>query len=95
MAIVADKANGGAPTDYSLDSRSRVLTPSDSVKLNTPINAIYVGGAGNIAYVSPDGRSSLLTGVLAGQEYALEATQILATGTTATLLVGISSKALR
>jgi hypothetical protein len=95
MAIFPDKANPGPAADKSLDSRSRAITPSDSVKLSTPINAVYVGGVGDINYVSPDGTTAKLTGCLAGQEYPLEAVQILATGTSATLLIGISSKALR
>lgn len=95
MAVFPDKANPGPAADKSLDSRSRAITPSDSAKLNTPINAIYVGSLGDINYVSPDGVTSKLIGCLAGQEYALEAVQILSTGTTAGSLVGISSKALR
>lgn len=66
------------------------VTPSDTVKLDFKgaipkrCRAIIVGGAGNVAVVNEDGSSTILTGLLAGGQYAVSTDQILATGTTAT-----------
>lgn len=66
------------------------LTPSDAGTLTRATRAIYVGGAGNLRVTMVSGGVVTLTGVLAGQIYPLRAAQVLATGTTATGLVGLS-----
>lgn len=65
------------------------VTPSDTAAF--PPSVIYVGGTGAVAVVPADGRGSVVfAGVPAGAQLPVLATQVLATGTTATNIVRIS-----
>lgn len=64
------------------------ITPSDTGSLTTYTRAIYVGGDGNMRVELVSGNIVTLTGVIAGNIYPIRARQVLATGTTATALVG-------
>lgn len=65
------------------------ITPSDT----TPINcrAIYVGGAGNVAVKSAGGTAVTFTAPPVGTiiPIGLDGGQVMATNTTATLLIGL------
>ena len=63
------------------------ITPSDSTVYNPALVGIFVGGAGNLT-IKSGGQTVLLTGVLAGQYLNFSINQVMATGTTATLLTG-------
>jgi len=63
------------------------VTPSDATVYAPPLDALYVGGAGNLALVGVDGASFTLNGALAGAIYNVQATQVKSTGTTATNIV--------
>ena len=64
------------------------ITPSDTVDLPAPIRAVTIGTAGGvIKYIGRDGETRT-TGPLPINTYSMEATRILATGTTATGLTG-------
>lgn len=65
------------------------VTPSDATVYTPPLDALYVGGAGNLALVGVDGASYTLNGVLAGTLYNVQATKVMATGTTATNIVAL------
>ena len=69
------------------------VTPSDSVDIATfngfyP-RALWVGGAGNIVIVSPDGSSATVSGVAAGTLLPIQCRRVNSTSTTATLIVGL------
>ncbi len=64
------------------------ITPSDATVLSPPCRRVYCGGAGNLALVSPRGGAATFA-VAAGQMLDVNASKILATGTTATLLVAV------
>lgn len=70
-----------------------VITPSDSVALTRRTKKIYVGGAGNLAVIAsgddPAGAAVVFTAVPVGTQIEVDALYVHATGTTATLLVGI------
>ena len=61
------------------------LTPSDTVNLPRPTDAIYVGGAGVLVAVLGNGRTVNFT-CTAGQLLPLRVARVNATSTTATLL---------
>lgn len=59
-------------------------------KLPKVPRAIYVGGAGNLLVVMLDGVQVQFMSLSAGVIYPIRATQVLASGTTATGLVGLN-----
>lgn len=69
------------------------ITPSDTADIEQWNGAcprgLYVGGAGNVAVVTPDGSAVTLTAVAAGQVYPIQVRRVNSTNTTATDLVGI------
>lgn len=72
-------------------SSFQAVTPSDTTRISC--KAIYVGGAGNVA-VSPDGTTAatVITAPPVGSvlPIALDQGRIMATGTTATVLVALA-----
>lgn len=93
MAIVADKARPGQGLDNSLSSLKRSypntleITKSDSTIYAPVLQALYIGGAGDVEVVDRNGTQSTITSV-GGQTVFGEFKQILSTGTDATGLVG-------
>ncbi|WP_145104666.1 spike base protein, RCAP_Rcc01079 family [Cereibacter sediminicola] len=63
------------------------VTPSDGIDLATAIRAVTIGGGGTLAFVGADGAIHT-TGDLPAGTYALRASRIRATGTSATDITG-------
>jgi len=82
---MADSFKDHQPGLESPAGHAVALTPSDSVALSEATRALYVGGAGALRVAAV----VTLAGAQAGQVYPLRVTQVLATGTTATGLVGL------
>ena len=71
---------------------SLAVVPSDGTDqiAGSFFRAVYVGGVGNITYDAPNGQNGLvLTGVPVGTLLPIAMKRIHATGTTATLMVGL------
>jgi hypothetical protein len=66
------------------------ITPSDSVDITDRHDAIYVGGAGNLVAVLPNGQTVTFA-VIAGQVLPIRVRRVNATLTTATGLVGLKT----
>lgn len=67
-----------------------VVTPSDTVALPYITRGIYVGSAGNISVLLPNGTTSVVfTGVLAGSILPIQTSRVNAAGTTAGSLVAL------
>lgn len=64
-----------------------VVTPNDSVDLEQPIRALTINVAGTVSFIGTDGLTNT-TDTLPAGTYALFATRIRSTGTTATGLTG-------
>lgn len=64
------------------------VTKSDTTKL-TPTQALFVGGAGNVAVLTVGGETVTFTGVIAGSILPVRVTKVLAAGTTATNITAI------
>ena len=85
------------PDDFSghetgLSSPARggsAISPSDGGSLPQATRAIYVGQTGNLAVRLVSGEVVTLSNVQAGMIYPLRVEQVLASGTTATGLVGL------
>ncbi|SAJ89285.1 spike base protein, RCAP_Rcc01079 family [Burkholderia multivorans] len=73
---------------YSTYSTAVAITPSDT--LAQTYRAIYVGGAGNVAVKTTGGNTVTFTAPPVGSILPVEVQQVLATGTTATLLIGLA-----
>jgi len=76
----------------SLNSPARdgaAITPSDANDLADPTRGIYVGGAGSLRARMVSGAVVDFTGLLGGVVYPLRLRQVMASGTTATGLVGL------
>jgi hypothetical protein len=65
------------------------ITPSDTVANTKPYKHLYVGGTGSIAFKNLAGETVTLTAVPVGRIPNFAPSRILATGTTATNLVGM------
>lgn len=65
-----------------------VVTKSDATIL-PPTRAIYVGGAGDVAVTMADGTTGTFSAVVAGSVLPIQVTQVLSTGTTATLILAL------
>lgn len=64
------------------------VTPSDTTPQS--YRAIYVGGAGNVAVRTVGGNMVLFTAPPVGSILPVEVDRVLATNTTATLLIGLA-----
>ena len=65
------------------------LTPDDVTDFANELVSVYVGGTGNVATVLPDSTVVTFENVPAGTFLPLRCRRINATGTTATMLVGL------
>lgn len=80
----------GKSTDVSPAAGVVAITPSDTVNVfGGNIRGFMVGVAGDVAVIMVDGSTLTLTGLTAGTIYPLQVSRFLATGTTATGIVGL------
>lgn len=71
-------------------SSAVAITPNDGTEINRITRGIYIGGAGNLAVVfcdDPDGSPVTLTGLTAGVWHPMQVRRVMATNTTATLIL--------
>lgn len=68
---------------------SIAVTPSDTAVFNPPLSGIFVGGVGNLAIKNNQGQVITFTAVAAGTTIPAGAVSVMATNTTATLIVGL------
>lgn len=83
MATLAAIRDQAAPHDGG-----RAITPNDTTVF-AATRALWIGGAGAVAVTFADGTTATLSGVPAGTRLPIAVTQVKATGTTATLIVGL------
>jgi hypothetical protein len=66
------------------------ITPHNSTNFSQgECRGIYVGGAGNLVVVKPNGSTVTITGALAGTIIPIKAIRVNSTSTTATNLVAL------
>lgn len=95
MPTVLNKAEQITPLDQTNDERIFDITPSDTLRLASPIQALYVTGAGNVV-VQKGIEAPVTLAFLAGGPYFVGGvTRVMATNTTATGIKGVTSKGLR
>lgn len=64
------------------------VTPSDTNDLSVTTRSLYVGGTGNVRVVAKDGGTVTYSNVPAGSRLPVRVSRVLATGTTATNIIG-------
>ena len=65
------------------------VTPSDLTFFPKPFRALYVGAAGDVAVQGVDGTTGVIPSVPAGTVLQIAVDRVLATGATATGIVGL------
>ena len=65
------------------------ITPSDTANLTKLTDAIYVGGAGDVAVVLQNGVAQTFAALAAGSVLPVAATRVNATATTASALLAL------
>lgn len=65
------------------------ITKSDTTIYERRIDAVYVGGAGDVAVVTAQGTTLTFSGMTAGSILPVRCRQVMSTNTTATNLVGL------
>ena len=71
-------------------SRAFAITPDDGADLAQPIRGLMVADAGDVALTTLAGDVVTLPALQPGVQYAVLASRVQATGTTATGLVGLA-----
>lgn len=66
------------------------ITPNDSTDLASDAAGIYVGVTGNVTLVTAKGTTLLFTAVPAGTVIPVDTRRVLATGTAASGLIGLT-----
>lgn len=87
MAI--DRNLGDARSLSGPPENAFAVTPGDSTELDYVTRAIYVGGAGNLAVLTQGGQTVTFSNLPAGSMIPIRARRVMATNTTATLLIGL------
>ena len=68
---------------------AEAVTPSDDTVFDPVFDALWVGGAGNVAITTPEGTVVTLEGVAAGTLLPVAGSKVMATNTTATSIVAL------
>lgn len=88
-----DPFGGMSPNAIQSYPNASAVTPHDVTGFLVPARALWIGGAGNVAYMPrnhADGSAAIvLVGVPAGTVLMVWARQVFSTGTTATNIVAL------
>ncbi len=84
-----DPFDSHASTLTSPARSAQAITPSDSAALAQVTRGLYVGQSGSVRVKMASGDLVTFAGMQGGMAYPLRVAQVLATGTTATGLVGL------
>jgi len=82
-------ADTALPVSIAVYARGVAITPADGSDIATIPDAIMVGAAGNVAFWGMDGNAFTINALQPGQIYPFRVRRVLATGTTATGIVGL------
>ena len=84
-----DEFEGHSTSLTSPATRAEVVVPNDTEDLGHATRGLYVGNAGNIRVKMVSGDVVTLENVQSGVTYPLRVAQVLASGTTASGLIGL------
>jgi len=76
--------------NHEMAEDAAVITPSDTTMLD--LNGLYIGGTGAVTVITGAGNSVLISALPVGAQIRnLHIIKVMATGTTATLIVGFKN----
>jgi len=84
-----DRFQNSSPSLSGPAAHGFAVTPNDSTTLAETTRALYVGAAGAIAVLMASGASISFAAVPAGTMLPIRVTKVMATGTTATDILGL------
>lgn len=84
-----DRYKGIAPASDSPAIDAFSIIPNDSLELTEVTRAVYVGQGGTLVVTTKEGTTVTFENVAAGGFLPLRLSKVLATGTTASALVGL------
>ena len=86
---MADPFASSTPSAMSPIENGYAVTPADGSDQPQVTRALWVGGAGDVAVITRGGNTITFSGVAAGTLIPVRTTRVLATGTTATNILGL------
>lgn len=86
---MTDKYQGRADSIVAPVRRGFAIAANDGTDLGDETRAIYIGGGGSLSVVLSSGDEVTFAGLPAGTLLPVRAIRVKATGTTATLLLGL------
>ncbi len=86
---MADRFQNFAAAPASPATHAFTVTPVDNADLTEITRGLYVGGAGNLAVIMQSGAAVTFTATPAGSVLPLRVSRVMATGTTATSILGL------
>ena len=84
-----DRFQNSSPSLSGPAAHGFAVTPNDSTTLAETTRALYVGSAGAIAVLMASGASVTFAGVPAGTMLPVRVSKVMATGTSATDIIGL------
>ena len=84
-----DRFQNSSPSLSGPAVHAFAIAPSDTVALTETTRAVYVGGAGSIAAIMASGASASFAAVPSGTVLPVRLTKVMATGTSASDIVGL------
>lgn len=84
-----DRFSSNAPSLTSPATHAFAVTPNDGLDLPEATRALYVGAGGALALRLVSGQSVTFTGLAGGSILPVRADRVLATGTTASAILGL------
>lgn len=86
---MADRFQHSSPSLSGPAAHAFAVTPNDSADLVETTRALYVGATGSVAAVMASGSTVTFAAIQAGTTLPVRVTRVLATGTTASAVVGL------
>ncbi|UVC09033.1 hypothetical protein IHQ71_28670 [Rhizobium sp. TH2] len=84
-----DRFQNSSPSLSGPAAHGFAVTPNDTNVLSETTRALYVGSAGTLAIVMASGASVTFIGVASGTVLPVRTTKVMATGTSATDILGL------
>lgn len=84
-----DRFQNSSPSLSGPAAHGFAVTPNDSTTLSETTRALYVGSAGTVAVLMASGASVTFPGVPSGTVLPVRVTRVMATGTSATGIIGL------